>query len=85
MLFRWIRLFLHCLFVKGRAFHDASRKPCRFEGIVMDMTDRKRAEEKVLASEASLLEAQEIACLGSYVLDILQGRWTSSDVLRRQL
>ena len=31
----------------------------------------------------ALLEAQEVARLGFYVLDIAQGRWTSSPVLDR--
>lgn len=40
---------LHWLFIKGRAFHDTA-KPC-IKGIVMDVTDRKRAEEALRASE----------------------------------
>ena len=45
---------LHCLFIKGRSFHDAPGKPRRFEGIVMDITDRKRAEEALRAERRTL-------------------------------
>ena len=54
-----------------------------FTGLARDITVRKEAEEGLRASEASLREAQEVACLGSYILDILQGSWTSSEVLDR--
>lgn len=40
---------LHWLFIKGRAFHDTA-KPC-IKGVVMDVTDRKQAEEALRASE----------------------------------
>ena len=50
-------------------------------GIFWDITERKRAQEALEESEASLREAQRIASLGSYVLDIPSGLWRSSDVL----
>ncbi len=43
--------------------------------------ERKQAEETLRASEKMLHEAQIIAGLGSYSLDISTGLWTSSDVL----
>jgi PAS domain S-box-containing protein len=43
--------------------------------------ERKRAEVALRESEASLKEAQNIASLGRYVLDIPSGRWSSSDLL----
>jgi PAS domain S-box-containing protein len=52
-------------------------------GYFRNVTDRKRAEERLIASEAGLQEAQEIASVGSYVLDVPQGLWTSSNVLDR--
>ena len=52
-------------------------------GLARDITVRKKAEEGLRASEANLREAQEVACLGSYLLDIPAGRWTSSEVLDR--
>jgi PAS domain S-box-containing protein len=42
---------LRWLFIKGRSFHDTPGKPF-LKGIVMDVTDRKRAEESLRASEA---------------------------------
>jgi len=41
---------LRWLFIKGRSFHDTPGKPS-IKGIVMDVTDRKRAEEALRASE----------------------------------
>ena len=46
-----------------------------------DVTERKRADTALRDSEESLREAQRIAGLGSYLLDIDTGRWTSSDVM----
>jgi diguanylate cyclase (GGDEF)-like protein/PAS domain S-box-containing protein len=46
-----------------------------------DITERKRADTALRESEKSLQEAQRIAGLGSYLLDIDTGIWTSSDVL----
>ena len=44
-----------------------------------NITERKRAEMALRESEESLREAQRIAGLGSYLLDIDTGTWTSSD------
>ena len=54
-----------------------------YQCIWRDITDRKQAVETLIASEATLREAQEIASLGSYRLDIPQGLWTSSKILDR--
>ncbi len=47
----------------------------------IDITESKLAEKRVKESEAMLLEAQRIAGIGSYVLDIKTGMWTCSEVL----
>ena len=46
-----------------------------------DITERKRADTALRENEESLREAQRIAGLGSYLLDIATGKWTSSDVM----
>ena len=61
---------------------SANRLPDgRFLAIVHDVTERRRIEDALRASEESLREAQRIAGLGSYVLDARTGVWTSSKVL----
>jgi len=48
---------------------------------VIDITDRKLAEIKLLESERLLNESQRISGIGSYTLDIEKGLWTGSIVL----
>ena len=45
------------------------------------VSERAKADALIRQSEAMLRESQRIACLGSYVLDISNDRWTSSEVL----
>jgi two-component system cell cycle sensor histidine kinase/response regulator CckA len=49
--------------------------------VCRDITGRKRAEETIRESERLLREAEVVAGLGSYELDIAGGRWTSSEML----
>ena len=51
--------------------------------IATDITRRKHAEDVLAEREARLLEAQEVASLGFYVLDLATGRFTTSSVLDR--
>jgi len=46
-----------------------------------DVTERNRAEKQLRETAESLNETQRIGAIGSYILDIPAGRWTSSDVL----
>lgn len=61
--------------------HDKSHTSKRFIILARDITERKLAEEKVIASEYLLNQTQKIAHLGSYVLDFKTGSWTSSTEL----
>ncbi|MHB8261377.1 MAG: PAS domain S-box protein [Bacteroidia bacterium] len=50
-------------------------------GIIQDITERKKAEEKIMEYDFFLRETQRIGKIGSYRLDIATGNWQSSDVL----
>lgn len=60
---------------------DGRGKPVRMIGMIRDVTERKRAEEALRASERLLKRSQEVARLGSYVVDMGSGTWSSSTVL----
>jgi PAS domain S-box-containing protein len=62
-------------------WRDASGKILGWFGSATDIDYQKQAQEALVEREARLLEAQEVARLGFYVLDIAEGRWTSSSVL----
>ena len=50
-------------------------------GIINDITERRRAEQKLITSENLLKQTQKIANLGSYSLDFTTGKWTSTAIL----
>jgi diguanylate cyclase (GGDEF)-like protein/PAS domain S-box-containing protein len=50
-------------------------------GVAPDITVYMEAEGRLRESEESLQQAQKIAGIGSYSLDFVSGRWTSSDIL----
>ena len=56
-------------------------KPFAIQGIAHDVTARKLAEQALLETTAQLTQAQRIAGIGSFSLEIPSGQWTSSEML----
>jgi len=62
---------------------DKSGNPAGVEGVLRNVTRRKQVEALLRDSEARLNEAQRIACLGSWELDIATGRLEWSEEMFR--
>ena len=60
---------------------DDSGKTVKAFGIVQDITESKKAEEALRASEYFLRKSQSVARVGSYKFDINRGTWESSQTL----
>ena len=54
---------------RGHAFFDDKGKVLRIIGMVVDVTERRKAEEAVLQRERELLEAQRVAQVGNWQWD----------------
>lgn len=61
------------------------QKDGKILGIARDVTERKRAEEKLKEGEYHLRQSQAVAKIGSYVVDINTGFWKGSEVLNEIL
>ncbi len=73
---------------QGLRWRLCDAKPQRLEdgstlwyGIITDITERKKVEEKLRAHETFLKDTQKIAKLGTYKMDITSGNWESSEIL----
>jgi PAS domain S-box-containing protein len=64
---------LRWLMSKGRAEFDATGRAVRMHGVVVDVTDRRRAEEALRESEGRLLLAQDAAGIGAWERDLGTG------------
>ena len=67
------------------AVRDATGAPIGLLGIARDITIRHREQEALRRSRAELLQAQEIAGLGSWQVDLITGAMTWSDQTYRLL
>ncbi|MFB2898039.1 PAS domain S-box protein [Aerosakkonemataceae cyanobacterium BLCC-F50] len=67
---------IHWIIGKGRAIYDRSGQAVRMLGVIIDITDRKRAEAALQASEEQLRLTLEFAQIGSWAWDMLENRLT---------
>ncbi len=65
----------------ANAIFDENKNLIGFLGIQRDITERKHAQDDLIKSENFLKEAQIIASLGIYTLDLASGYWESSEIL----
>jgi len=62
---------------------DTDGQPTHIQGMIIDITERKRMETALRDSEAGLNEAQQLAGVGSWQWDLRTGLTTQSDQLLR--
>ena len=74
-----VRIF----YARGESVLDRQGTAIQLTGVAIDITEQKRAEEKLRESEQRLKRAQEIAHLGSWELDIVKNELTWSDEVYR--
>ncbi|MFA6971002.1 MAG: PAS domain S-box protein [Gallionella sp.] len=71
------------MLARGELVRDACGAVVGVRGVVMDITGRKQAEEQLRRSEHGLTEAQRIAHLGNWELDLASNVLTWSDEIYR--
>ena len=69
----WRDESIHWLSTQGRFIYSEAGQPLRLYGVVLDITERKRAEEELRKSERVLREAEELGHTGSWEQDLLTG------------
>jgi PAS domain S-box-containing protein len=74
---------VHWVTSRTKAFYDGAGRATRIIGAIMDITERKQAEEKLRQSESHLAEAQRLAHIGSWSRDEHANTVTWSDELYR--
>jgi PAS domain S-box-containing protein len=73
---RWIRS-------AGRAYFDAAGRPVRLIGVNSDISKQKAAQRAIEDTQSELSEAQRLAQVGSWHLDVNTDRVTWSETLFR--
>ena len=71
---------VHCEWYSS-AIHDHEGRLMSVLSLVLDVTQRKQAEEALRESAYWLRESQRASRIGTYVLDMRAGLWTSSETL----
>ena len=66
---------------QGNPIYDMDDKVVALEGLILDISGRKQIELALRENENYLKEAQAIAHLGTYTLDLTLNSWISSEVL----
>ncbi|MDG2520845.1 PAS domain-containing protein [Caulobacter segnis] len=61
---------VHWIFARGRCYLDAQGRPLRFPGVVVDLTDRRTAEERLVMREEQLRLATEAGDVGFWDVDL---------------
>lgn len=69
------------LYTKKITITDQHNNPKFLLGISEDITERNTAKKAIEESERSLRESQRIARLGSYLFDLRNNKWSSSEIL----
>jgi PAS domain S-box-containing protein len=64
---------------EGTVIRDDAGQPLSIQGILTDVSERKRAEQALQKSEAQLSIAMKMANLGHWELDIASGMFTFTD------
>jgi PAS domain S-box-containing protein/putative nucleotidyltransferase with HDIG domain len=66
-----------------KTYYDDDGIPLRSAGTTLDITERRKADERLRRSEASLVEAQRIAHLGNWDFDLVNDHVSWSDEIFR--
>jgi PAS domain S-box-containing protein len=69
----------------ARLIEANERTPNRLVGIVMDVTESRLAEETLQRSYEALRQAEKLAKIGSWTLDLKTSRFVSSDMLNEMI